>query len=189
MLFSIVTDTLGDIDRERCKDREYGTTCYPVWQPKVGFHSNREFHKYMRSLYVDRGLENSGLPRPHYQIPEDMIYRACTGEVLWHNSHADESGPQAVHSEPNPCPDRHLFVFDFKNLIHRGPDGKFLPSTEIPMDVILGHMKVLGDCDGQGLVDRMADAAEVAKGLMDTAAQYPEGKAIVESLLKILGDF
>jgi hypothetical protein len=65
MLFSIVTDTLagggeGGVDTAK---PEYGTTCYPVWQPRTGFHSNQDFHRYMQETYLDRGLENSGLPR------------------------------------------------------------------------------------------------------------------------------
>ena len=43
---------------------------YPIWQPRFGFASNHEFHRYMHARYADRGLENSGLPRPHYEIPE-----------------------------------------------------------------------------------------------------------------------
>ena len=27
--------------------------------------------------------------------------------------------PQAIHAEPNPCPDRHLFVFDFTNHVNK----------------------------------------------------------------------
>eukprot|EP01050_Picozoa_sp_SAG11_P029265 SAG11_NODE_8172_length_1052_cov_1.072403_2_plen_145_part_00 len=100
LLFSVVTGALGDI--QNAGAAEHRTTAYPIWQPRVGFSNNHEFHSYMHSLYPDRGLENSGLPRPHYEIPEELIWRARTGEVLWHNSHADDSGPQPIHAEPNP---------------------------------------------------------------------------------------
>jgi hypothetical protein len=54
---------------------------YPLWQPRTGFNDNHEYHSYMQAWYRDRGLENSGLPRPHYEIPEELTYRAKTGEV------------------------------------------------------------------------------------------------------------
>ena len=55
---------------EDSPDACFGTTVYPIWQPRFGFASNHEFHRYMHARYADRGLENSGLPRPHYEIPE-----------------------------------------------------------------------------------------------------------------------
>ena len=72
MLFSIVTDALADAAQSEAAQsaREFGTTVYPIWQPRFGFASNHEFHRYMHARYADRGLENSGLPRPHYEIPE-----------------------------------------------------------------------------------------------------------------------
>ena len=72
MLFSIVTDALADAAQSDAAQsaREFGTTVYPIWQPRFGFASNHEFHRYMHARYADRGLENSGLPRPHYEIPE-----------------------------------------------------------------------------------------------------------------------
>ena len=90
-LFSIVKDAVSDeaLERrreenpekseeelvhaniEKCNDDPlaYGTTCYPIWQPKKGFRSNHEFHKYMQAHYNEVGLLNSGLPRPHYEVP------------------------------------------------------------------------------------------------------------------------
>ena len=78
-LFSIVTDALDAAPEETDDPLTYGTTVYPLWQPKTGFNDNHEYHKYMHEWYRDRGLENSGLPRPHYEIPEDLTYRAKTG--------------------------------------------------------------------------------------------------------------
>lgn len=37
-----------------------------------------------KTRYLDRGLENSGLPRPHYEIPEDLVYRATSGTYELH---------------------------------------------------------------------------------------------------------
>ena len=63
-------------------------------------------------------------------------YYAALGEVLYHNSHVSAMGPpQPIHSEPNPCPDRHLFVFDWKNLVRQHP----VRSESIDMNDVHQH--------------------------------------------------
>lgn len=185
LLFSIVTDTLEmEGDDEDRNLRQHGATAFPVWQPKVGFHNNWEFHAYMQSLYTDRGLENSGLARPHYQIPEEIVYRAVSGEVLIHKSHADKNGPQPIHSEPNPCPDRHLYVFDFNNILNRDEaTGKMLPPTEVPEEAIVHHMMPLADFNSESFKERLGVVAETAQGLLTAADAYPLGRAALVNLL------
>jgi hypothetical protein len=140
--------------------------------------------RYMQEWYQDRGLENSGLPRPHYEIPEGLLYRAASGEVLLHPSHADTShGCQPIHAEPNPCPDRHLFVFDWKNIIRQDENGTFLPCSEIPEDAILRHMRALEDCSASAYRRRLEDVAEVAATLLDKGGCYPGGRGAIETVL------
>jgi len=182
MLFSIVTDALDDHDNSDA----YGTTAYPIWQPRAGFASNHEFHGYMHSRYTDRGLENCGLPRPHYEIEEKLIYRARPGEVLYHPSHVDKFTPQAIHSEPNPCPDRHLFVFDFINLIHKAQDGKtYLRCSVIPEEAIFKHLQVLENTSNQMYRDRLREVVEVASELIPKASKYSGG---TDRLSKIIAE-
>jgi hypothetical protein len=185
LLFSIVTDTLKEgVDSTL---GEYGTTVYPIWQPSRGFRSNQQFHAYMQSRYEECGLGNSGLPRPHYVMPEDLVYRAQSGEVLYHFSHAGEgTGPQAIHSEPNPCPDRHLYVFDWKNLLRKDENGKNLPSVEIPEDTIIQHLEVLSTFGTQQLKERFDDVITRAGELMPIAEQYPGGVEALETVVKDL---
>jgi len=189
MLFSIVTDTLDqEVD---VSAYEYGTTVYPLWQPKVGFKSNHQFHNYMQQQYYECGLENSGLPRPHYRIPEELVYRATAGEVLWHDSHVANchiTGPQPIHAEPNPCPDRHLFVFDWKNLIHQDASGKYLPSDAIPMESIMQHFSVLAEWNTPLLKARLAEVVQVATELLPKAELYPGGRGAVETLIQQISD-
>ena len=138
----------------------------------------------MQEWYLDRGLENSGLPRPHYTIPEELLYRAKTGEVLVHPSHADDThGCQPIHAEPNPCPDRHLFVFDWKNLVHQADDGSFLPCTEIPEAAILRHMRALAVCDAPVYAERLVEVMEVTRELLPKAERFPGGVQVLEALL------
>eukprot|EP01052_Picozoa_sp_SAG31_P039862 SAG31_NODE_5625_length_2417_cov_1.578947_1_plen_139_part_00 len=110
-----------------------------------------QFHRYMNTIYPERGLP-AGLPRPLYEIPEELIYRSKSGEVLVHRSHVPAGGIegcQPIHAEANPwsmtlafrcatlsqqfltpaafflssnSPDRYLFVFDFVNIIANGCD-------------------------------------------------------------------
>ncbi len=187
LLFSIVTDALKD--ESNASSRKYGCTDYPVWQPRKGFKSNHDFHKYMQTWYRECGLDNSGLPRPHYEIPEDLIYRARSGEVLLHFTHTEarpgQRGPQAIHSEPNPCPDRHLFVFDFVNLVRKDPSGKgYLPSVDVPEDKIIELMRPLETSTSLAFRRRMADVSATAKALLTKAAKYPGGRAAVEGVLR-----
>ena len=107
LLFSIVPEAIEE--GADAKAPEFGTTVYPLWQPRAGFRNNHEFHNYMMKTYSECGIENSGLPRPHYIIEENLVYRAITGEVLINKSHADHKQCQPIHAEPNPCPDRYLF--------------------------------------------------------------------------------
>mmetsp|Transcript_15399 Transcript_15399/g.25141 ORF Transcript_15399/g.25141 Transcript_15399/m.25141 type:complete len:415 (+) Transcript_15399:35-1279(+) len=184
LLFSIVTDALDD--PENATAYKYGTTVYPIWQPRVGFANNHEFHRYMHSKYTDVGLDNSGLPRPHYAISEDLVYRATPGQVLYHPTHVDKKTPQAIHSEPNPCPDRHLFVFDFTNTVHKSDTGKYLPCTPIPEELILKHLNVLSDTSNPLYAQRLAKVCEVATDLMPKAEQYPGGCEILKQLVDMI---
>jgi len=183
LLFSIVTEALDDVENSTAL--KYGTTVYPIWQPKVGFRNNKEFHKYMQALYLDRGLENSGLPRPHYEMPEELVYRAVPGEVLLHKTHAEPDLPQPIHAEPNPCPDRHLYVFDWNNLIHKKEGtNKYLPSTEVPEAAILKSMKPLADSSSPLFKQRLSLVGDTARGLLERADQYQGGRHAVEELLE-----
>mmetsp|Transcript_2724 Transcript_2724/g.3347 ORF Transcript_2724/g.3347 Transcript_2724/m.3347 type:complete len:402 (-) Transcript_2724:60-1265(-) len=185
LLFSIVTDVLEDEDAATAEGN--GTTVYPIWQPKRGFSSNQAFHKYMQSKYHECGLKNSGLPRPHYRIPEELVYRAVSGEVLFHFTHSSEKngkGPQAIHSEPNPCPDRHLFVFDWNNIVQKDESGKYLPSTEVPESEIIGHMLALSACDTAEYQERLQNVKNKANELLSQAEKYPGGAEIIAEMMK-----
>lgn len=189
LLFSIVNDLATDQVSFQAAAADpycYGATNYPIWQPRQGFRSNHEFHRYMQDYYVERGLENVGLPRPHYEIPEDLLYRAVSGEVLINRSHSDpDYGCQPIHSEPNPCPDRHLFVFDWNNIVS---GAKGAPSVEVPEDAIIAHMRALENTDSQAFLGRLAEVSEVcrevlAKGLGEET--FPEEAiSAVETVLK-----
>ena len=166
----------------------YGCTVYPTWQLREGFANNHEFHRYMESAYHERAL-SKGLPRPLYEIPEEAVYRSKTGEVLIHKSHADATGPQPIHAEANPCPDRYLFVFDFKNLMNHDEHGKVMPSTEIPEATILKHMRVLADSTSIAFAERLEEVAQVARDLLCHAASslphtYPGKCATIEETLR-----
>lgn len=191
LLFSIVTPVVkGEVPFETAFDekyaKEYAATNYPIWQPKKGFKNNHEFHKYMQSWYPERGLENTGLPRPHYEIPEDLLYRAKSGEVLINRSHSSkEYGCQPIHSEPNPCPDRHLYVFDWNNILHESDKpGKMLPSTEIPEENIIKQMRALEDVSKDSFTERLDEVLAKAAELLDKAAQFPGGREAVEHVLE-----
>lgn len=187
LLFSIVTDVVEHEDHT--SNLENGTTVYPIWQPLTGFDSNQTFHKYMQSKYHECGLQNSGLPRPHYAIPEDLIYRAVSGEVLFHFTHSDDKngkGPQAIHSEPNPCPDRHLFVFDWNNIIRRDDNGRYLPSIEVPEDEIIEYMKILSNYNSIEFKERLQIVKKTALDLLPTAEQFPTGVSIVQELIELI---
>ena len=189
LLFSVVTDVLQDEDdtMPSASQLQYGTTVYPIWQPKKGFASNQQLHSYLQDRYLECGLQNSGLPRPHYGIPEELIYRARSGEVLFHFTHSSEtSGPQAIHSEPNPCPDRHLFVFDWNNIISKDASGKYLPSVEVPEDEIIECMRAL-ETHGSSLYQaRLHDVEEMAHSLLEVAEAFPEGQRRVQELIELL---
>ena len=169
----------------------HGCTVYPVWQLRAGFRNNAEFHRYMTGRYRECGL-STGLPRPLYVIPEPLIYRAMSGEVLVHKSHADAQGPQPIHAEANPCPDRYLFVFDFANIITRTEDkrGKVGPtSVEIPEAAILDQIGALTNCSAAAFLQRLADVAEVAEELLSGEAdKYPDGHAAVEGVLSAVNE-
>ena len=185
LLFSIVTDVVEHEDHKT--NLENGTTVYPIWQPRKGFQSNQAFHKYMQAKYYECGLKNSGLPRPHYGIPEDLVYRAVSGEVLFHFTHSDDkSGPQAIHSEPNPCPDRHLYVFDWNNIVRKDEDGKYLPSIEVPEDEIIEYMHVLSQFGTNAFKERLRKVKNTALELISIAEQYPEGSKIIEELINMI---
>ena len=119
LLFSIVPgafvmDTVGGVNPDKARGDgtaaagsgsallAHGCTVYPVWQLQAGFRNNAEFHRYMVGRYHECGL-STGLPRPLYVIPEPLVYRATSGEVLVHKSHADAQAPQPIHAEANPC--------------------------------------------------------------------------------------
>jgi len=157
------------VEKVQADQKQYGATCYPIWQPTKGFKSNHEFHKYMQKYYNEVGLLNSGLPRPHYELPEELMYRAKSGEVLIHKSHADKEGPQEVHSEPNPCPDRHFWAFDWTNVLH-GLDpetGKQIKAEPVPVDYISETMQCLSDCRGKEYLNRMTEVKHVVHRLLD----------------------
>mmetsp|Transcript_28115 Transcript_28115/g.54685 ORF Transcript_28115/g.54685 Transcript_28115/m.54685 type:complete len:314 (-) Transcript_28115:189-1130(-) len=187
LLFSIVTDALNDQENKSLK--RHCTTVYPIWQPPFAFKSNHHFHEYMQTYYRECGLENSGLPRPHYEMPENLIYRAQTGEVLLHHTHGDKQrGPQAIHSEPNPCPDRHLFVFDWNNLLRKDPNNrnKYLPSTEVPEEAIIAHMRPLENASAPAFLARLRVVLKTARDLLPKAAEYPGGREAVAAVVKTL---
>eukprot|EP00049_Salpingoeca_infusionum_P019134 m.360386 g.360386 ORF g.360386 m.360386 type:complete len:396 (+) comp19017_c0_seq1:62-1249(+) len=187
LLFSVVSDVgSGKVSAEEADSDpyRYGTTNYLVWQPRKGFGSNHQFHTYMQSLYVERGLENAGLPRPHYEVPEDILYRAKSGEVFINRSHADpEYGCQPIHSEPNPCPDRHFFAFDWKNL---PGTGRANPSVDIPEDEIIRHMRCLGSPGSDGYRSRIAEVTRKCTSLLGTASAFPQGCEAIETVLSSL---
>lgn len=181
LLFSIVPGALEE-DKD-AKAPQFGTTVYPLWQPRVGFRNNHEFHKYMMSMYHEVGIENSGLPRPHYVIEDDLVYRATSGEVLINKSHADHKQCQPIHAEPNPCPDRYLFVFDFRNLIRKDAStGKILPSDEIPEEKIMAFMKPLADASSEAFARRLGDVQLKCDELMALAETFPAGCETLERL-------
>merc|ERR1711976_65249 len=156
------------VEKIQADQKNYGATCYPIWQPLKGFKSNHEFHKYMQKYYNEVGLLNSGLPRPHYEIPEEILYRAKTGEVLIHKSHADKVGPQEIHSEPNPCPDRHFWAFDWTNVLHGiDPDtGKQIKSEPVPVDYISEVMQPLSDARAKPYQLRLLEVKSVLESLI-----------------------
>lgn len=185
LLFSIVHEALDDPDNQT--DPKYGTTVYPIWQPRVGFANNHEFHSYMHARYVDNGLLNCGLPRPHYEIPPDLVYRASPGEVLYHPSHVDKFTPQAIHAEPNPCPDRHLFVFDFTNLLNKAEQkGKYEDCDPIPEEEIFRHLQVLAEYGSTSFQARLDQVYQVAASLLPTVEKYPDGAAFLGQLLDVI---
>lgn len=193
LLFSIVKPVVrGEVPPGEAADcsnaKLYGTTVYPVWQPCVGFRNNHEFHNYMQTWYNECGLENDGLPRPHYEIPEELLYRARTGEVLVHKSHASkEYGPQPIHSEPNPCPDRHLYVFDWNNVPGKPTaNGKLSPSIEVPEDRIIEYMSVLGDVSTHSFKKRLQEVRETACQLLPKAEKHPGARAAIEEVLNTI---
>ena len=91
---------------------------------------------------------------------------------------------QAIHAEPNPCPDRHLFVFDFANIINPVGDGsgQFLPSTEIPEEAIIDNMRPLADRASPAFRKRLEEVIAAATGLLPAADRFPGGRAAVEAL-------
>eukprot|EP00041_Stephanoeca_diplocostata_P014437 m.262183 g.262183 ORF g.262183 m.262183 type:complete len:466 (+) comp19697_c0_seq47:862-2259(+) len=145
----------------------YGCTVYPIWQPIGGFHNNNEFHAYMKQRYPERALA-LGLPRPLYEIPEHLLYRAQPGEVLVHKSHAEPGLPQPIHAEANPCPDRYLYVLDFYNIINRSED-RLLPSSEVPEARILEQMGALSDATSARYAQRLLDVRTLGEKLFDMA--------------------
>eukprot|EP00040_Diaphanoeca_grandis_P042394 m.264894 g.264894 ORF g.264894 m.264894 type:complete len:528 (-) comp58785_c0_seq1:61-1644(-) len=150
-----------------------GCSIYPLLQPVHGFYNNNEFHRYMEAKYHECAL-SKGFPRPLYAIPEHLVYRATTGEVLVHKSHAEPNFPQPIHAEANPCPDRYLFVFDFQNIINRDSNGKISPSTEIPEHAILEHMRVLQDHTSPVYRKRLQEVCETANVLLNTVNELIE---------------
>lgn len=171
------------VAKVQADQKTYGATCYPIWQPVKGFKSNHEFHKYMQKYYNEVGLLNSGLPRPHYEIPEEIMYRAKTGEVLIHKSHADKAGPQEIHSEPNPCPDRHFWAFDWTNILH-GIDaetGKQIKSEPVPVDYISEVMQPLSDARAKAYQLRMLEVKSVLESLVSGGDGFEHGCLEVSS--------
>ena len=61
----------------------HGTTVYPIWQPLKGFTNTDSFHKYMASVYPERGLSLS-FPRPLYELPERLCYRSKVSGAASH---------------------------------------------------------------------------------------------------------
>jgi len=199
LLFSIVrgAENAGNVSTTKVQGGGgsasvvHGCTVYPVWQYRAGFRNNAEFHRYMTGRYRECG-PSTGLPRSLYVIPEPLVYRAISGEVLVHKSHADAHGPQPIHAEANPCPDRYLFVFDFANIITRTVDkwGKAGPtSVKIPEAAILDQIRALTDCSAAAFQQRLADVAEVAEELLSGEAdKYPDGHAAVEGVLRAVNE-
>jgi hypothetical protein len=186
LLFSIVTDALEEEGEEPNTKQEYGTTAFPIWQPKKGFRNNHEFHKYMQTYYLDRGLENSGLTRPHYEIPENLIYRAVPGEVLIHQTHAIH-GCQPIHSEPNPCPDRHLYVFDWNNIVTKDQaTGKYAPSVEVPETAIIDAMMCLSQPNSVEFQTRLKHVVTMAQSKRSIATKYPDGETSLNTAITAL---
>ena len=188
LLFSIVPEAIEE--GADAKAPEFGTTVYPLWQPRAGFRNNHEFHNYMMKTYSECGIENSGLPRPHYIIEENLVYRAITGEVLINKSHADHKQCQPIHAEPNPCPDRYLFVFDFKNLIRKDASGNILPSDEIPEEKILEYMNPLADSSSDAFVARLSYVESKRDELAASLAlNFPGGSETLARLRGVLRAF
>ena len=137
----------------------------------------------MHSLYLDRGLENDGLARPHYEIPEDLVYRAQTGEVLFHTTHVERDGPaQAIHSEPNPNPVRHLYVFDWNNVI----DKEARTATEVPHDDVIDSMRALEDVHADAYRERLQHVIAVATDMLPKADEFQGGRNAVQSTIDAL---
>jgi hypothetical protein len=175
-------------------DVKHGCTVYPIWQPRCGFRNNHEFHRYMSARYPEHGHTN-GFPRPLYGIPEDQIYRSLTGEVLVHKSHADSSGPQPIHAEANPCPDRYLFVFDFENVNQLDTRGQLAGrSTEIPEGEIVAWMAVLAEGAGAAaFTERWAEVVAAADAIGDDLLQpleelHPDPRAAVHACMAEVSD-
>eukprot|EP00041_Stephanoeca_diplocostata_P014436 m.262016 g.262016 ORF g.262016 m.262016 type:complete len:398 (+) comp19697_c0_seq38:699-1892(+) len=170
----------------------YGCTVYPIWQPIGGFHNNNEFHAYMKQRYPERALA-LGLPRPLYEIPEHLLYRAQPGEVLVHKSHAEPGLPQPIHAEANPCPDRYLYVLDFYNIINRSED-RLLPSSEVPEARILEQMGALSDATSARYAQRLLDVRVLGETLLDMAdnmaerGSYPCQRTAMETVLACIDE-
>eukprot|EP00041_Stephanoeca_diplocostata_P014443 m.262492 g.262492 ORF g.262492 m.262492 type:complete len:431 (+) comp19697_c0_seq73:283-1575(+) len=170
----------------------YGCTVYPIWQPIGGFHNNNEFHAYMKQRYPERALA-LGLPRPLYEIPEHLLYRAQPGEVLVHKSHAEPGLPQPIHAEANPCPDRYLYVLDFYNIINRSED-RLLPSSEVPEARILEQMGALSDATSARYAQRLLDVRVLGETLLDMAdnmaerGSYPCQRTAMETVLACINE-
>merc|ERR1719219_2092700 len=102
------------------------------------------------------------------------MYRARSGEVLIHKSHADKLGPQEIHSEPNPCPDRHFWAFDWTNILH-GVDaetGKQIKSEPVPVDFISEVMQPLSDAHAKPYQSRLLEVKSVVDSLASGGNGY-----------------
>lgn len=125
---------------ETPEDSEW--TVYLKNQRKKPFDSQRDFHGYMKSRYVDWGTTN-GKSRPLYSIPDSDVFRAKGGEVFVHPSHVSNASGfcQPIHSEPNPCPPRILFTIDFQDVVVK--TGKKYSVTRVPIEAIKKAVSVI----------------------------------------------
>ena len=164
----------------------HDSTVYLRWQPPRGFHHNDELHAYLRLRFPERGL-CIGRDRPLYEVGDDELYRARPGEVCTHFSHPG----RPVHAETNPCPEgRGLYVLDWTDVRNVGDDGRVLPASRMPIDEIIGRMRVLADASTAAFRERLAEAAATARGLLGEAAGHFDaaGRPALEAVLQQLAD-
>jgi hypothetical protein len=166
IIFSIVPASFYKNDAgilEISNDIIHQSTLYLQQQPIEGFHSQNQYHEYMRQRFPT--LSNTY--RPIYQIQDNEVCRAKPGQVNIHYSHP----ALPIHAEANPCPDRTLFAIDFQDIINviktdtpKGPKIiKFLPTKRIPTEHIISLMKVLKNPESEQCKNRLHEVIEIAE--------------------------